>query len=166
MGTIVYDREITACFTGHRTYDGSRNEELTRAIVALYKEGYRNFLCGMAVGFDIEAAEAVLSLRSELEGLKVVAVVPFEGMERRFSEGWRSRFERILKDADEVVTLASHYSVEVYSVRNNFLVDNSSALIAYFDGSKGGTAYTVRRGVKKALRIVNIYHNPQGLFSF
>ena len=134
--------------------------------MTLHKEGYRNFLCGMAVGFDIEAAEVVLSLRSELEGIKVVAVVPFEGMEQRFSKGWRRRFERIMKEADEVVTLASHYSVEVYSVRNNFLVDNSSALVAYFDGSKGGTAYTVRRGVKKALRIVNIYHNPQGLLSF
>ena len=115
----------------------------------------------MALGFDIEAAEVALALRGELAGLRVVAVVPFEGMQRGFSEEWRSRFERIIAEADEAITLAPKYSVEVYAVRNNFLVDNSSACIAYFDGSKGGTAYTVRRAVKSLLRLTNLYHNPQ-----
>ena len=127
----------------------------------MYALGYRNFLCGMAVGFDIEAAEAVLALREEFVGVRIVAIVPFEGMQRGFSEEWRRRFEHIVAEADEVITLAPKYSVEVYAVRNNFLVDNSSAIIAYFDGSKGGTAYTVRRAVKGLLRIVNLYNNPQ-----
>ena len=161
-GTIAYDKDITACFTGHRTYDGSRNEELARAIKSLYAEGYRNFLCGMAIGFDIEAAEVALSLRRELAGLKIVAVVPFEGMQNRFSENDRTRFEQIIRDADESITLAPRYSTEVYAVRNNFLVDNSSACITYFDGSKGGTAYTVRRSLKSLLQIINLYPNPQG----
>ena len=159
---ITHNRELTVCFTGHRTYDGSRNEALGRAIRELYALGYRNFLCGMAVGFDIEAAEVALALRQELAGLRVVAVVPFEGMQRGFSEEWRSRFERIVAEADKTITLAPKYSAEVYAVRNNFLVDNSSACIAYFDGSKGGTAYTVRRAVKGLLRLINLYHNPQG----
>ena len=127
----------------------------------MYALGYRNFLCGMALGFDIEASEVALALRDELTGLQIVAVVPFEGMQRGFSEVWQNRFERIIAEADEVITLAPKYSVEVYAVRNNFLVDNSSACIAYFDGSKGGTAYTVRRAVKSLLRLTNIYNNPQ-----
>ena len=158
---MAYDREITVCFTGHRSYDGSRNSELEGAIRELYALGYRNFLCGMAVGFDIEAAEVALALRGELAGLRIVAIVPFEGMQRGFSEAWQSRFERIVTEADEVITLAAHYSSEVYAVRNNFLVDNASACIAYFDGSKGGTAYTVRRAVKSLLRLTNLYNNPQ-----
>ena len=161
-GIIAYDKDITVCFTGHRTYDGSRNEELARAVRRLYAEGYRNFLCGMAVGFDIAAAEVALDLREELCGLKVVAVTPFEGMQNRFSESDRNRFEQIVKCADESITLAPRYSTEVYAVRNNFLVDNSSACIAYFDGSKGGTAYTVRRALKSLLQIINLYPNPQG----
>ena len=115
----------------------------------------------MAIGFDIEAAEVTLALRNELKGIKVVAVIPFEGMQNGFSEPWRSRFNRIVKDADETITLAPKYSSEVYAVRNNFLVDNSSAIVAYFDGSKGGTAYTINRAVKGLLKIKNIYHNPQ-----
>lgn len=116
----------------------------------------------MALGFDIEAAEVALTLRGELAGLRIVAIVPFEGMQRGFSEQWRSRFERIMTEADEVIILALKYSAEVYAVRNNFLVDNSSACIAYFTGEKGGTAYTVRRAVKGLLRLINLYHNPQG----
>lgn len=158
---IIYNREITACFTGHRTYDGSRNEELKAAIRELYARGYRIFLCGMAVGFDLAAAECALSLRDELQELRIVAVVPFEGMERRFSESQRALFEQISQESEEVVTLATHYSSSVYAMRNNYLVDNSSAVIAYFDGSKGGTAYTVRRAVKSLSLIVNIYNNPQ-----
>lgn len=120
----------------------------------------------MAVGFDISAAEVALDLRRELAGLKVHAIVPFEGMQHRFSEGDRRRFEQIIREADEVITLAPRYSIEVYAVRNNFLVDNSSACIAYFTGKKGGTAYTVHRAVKKLAYIINIYNNPQQKLTF
>ncbi|MBR3678429.1 MAG: DUF1273 family protein [Alistipes sp.] len=158
---MAYNTEITACFTGHRSYRGECQDALLDAIRALYKEGYRTFLCGMAVGFDLAAAEAVLALRNELPEISLVAVIPFEGMERKFSEGDRVRFRDILVNADKVVSLAPCYSVELYSLRNNFLVDNSSAVIAYFDGSKGGTAYTVRRAIKRLHRYMNLYINPQ-----
>jgi uncharacterized phage-like protein YoqJ len=163
---IAYDVEITACFTGHRSYDGSHNRELERAIRGLYAQGYRNFLCGMAVGFDIEAAEVAISLKEELKGLRIVAVVPFEGMQQRFTHALRARFDKVIAESDEVVTLAPRYSVEVYAVRNNFLVDNSSVTIAYFDGSKGGTAYTVRRTTKQLHRLINIYISPQRELNF
>ena len=159
--TIAYDREITVCFTGHRTYDGSRNTELECAIRELYARGYRIFLCGMAIGFDLAAAEAALALRNELTELKVVAVVPFEGMQRRFPSSQRILFERVTTEADEVIILTTHYAPNVYALRNNYLVDNSSAVIAYFTGEKGGTAYTVHRAVKNLSYIVNIYNNPQ-----
>ena len=163
---IAYDKDITVCFTGHRTYDGSRNHELEIAIRELYAKGYRTFLCGMAIGFDLAAAEVALSLRNELAGLRVVAVVPFEGMQRRFPSSQRTIFERVVAEADEVITLATRYAPSVYALRNNYLVDNSSAVIAYFTGEKGGTAYTVHRAVKNLAYIVNIYNNPQQKFDF
>ncbi len=158
---MEYNKEITACFTGHRTYDGSRNEELQAAIRELYERGYRTFLCGMAVGFDLIAAECALSLRGELKGLQVVAVVPFKDMQSRFSQSQCALFERICKEADEVITIATQYSPSVYMTRNNYLIDNSSAVIAYFTGERGGTAYTIHRAVKGLLPIINIYNNPQ-----
>lgn len=158
---IAYDRNITACFTGHRTYDGYCNEELRCAVRELYARGYRIFLSGMAVGFDHAAAEVVLQLREELPDISLVAVLPFEGVERNFSEKAKAHHNAILAAADEVIALASRYSAGVYAVRNNFLVDNSSATIAYFDGSKGGTAYTVRRTIKALHRYINLYISPQ-----
>ncbi len=132
----------------------------------MYGRGYRIFLCGMAMGFDLAAAKVALSLRNELKGLRVVAVVPFDGMQRHFPAPDRAIFDRTISDADEAITLSNRYSPSVYATRNNYLVDNSSAVIAYFDGSKGGTAYTVRRAVKSLLHIVNIYNNPQQELEF
>lgn len=163
---MLLNQDTTACFTGHRTYNGEGEDALREAIRTLYGEGYRTFLSGMAVGFDLAAAEAVVALREELAGLQLVAVVPFEGMERKFSEGDKGRFRAILATADNVITIAPRYSVEVYALRNNFLVGYSSATIAYFDGSKGGTAYTVRRAVKSLHRYINLYPNPQQKLGF
>ena len=62
---------MRVAFTGHRDYSGTTNEKLREVIIALYEVGYSTFLCGMAEGFDIAAAEIVLSLKSELNGLKL-----------------------------------------------------------------------------------------------
>ena len=132
----------------------------------MYARGYRNFMCGMAVGFDLAAAELSIALRNELKGLKVIAIIPFEGMQKRFSASQKLTFERIKAEADEVIILATNYSPSVYATRNNYLVDNSSAVITYFTGEKGGTAYTVRRAVKSLSRITNIYNNPQQTLTF
>ena len=163
---ITLNAEITACFTGHRTYDGSRNDELRTAICRLYSMGYRYFLCGMATGFDLEAAEMVISLRNRLPLSEVIAVVPFKGMEERFPAEQRARYQRVIAEAEEVITLATHYSPGVYTQRNNFMVKNSSAVITYFTGEKGGTAYTIHQAVKHLCYIQNIYNNPQQEFAF
>lgn len=115
----------------------------------------------MAIGFDLAAAEVALALRNELPEIKVIAVVPFEGMQRKFSTAQRAIFNRVLDEADDKIILAIHYSPNIYALRNNYLVDNSSAVIAYFTGEKGGTAYTIRRAVKSLSCITNIYNNPQ-----
>ena len=120
----------------------------------------------MAIGFDLAAAEVSISLRNELTDLKVIAVIPFEGMQNRFPASQRALFDKIANEADEAIILATHYSASIYALRNNYLVDNSSACIAYFTGKKGGTAYTVRRAVKNLAYIINIYNNPQQKLDF
>jgi uncharacterized phage-like protein YoqJ len=82
-------------------------------------------------------------------------------MQNRFSASQRTLFNKIANEADEAIILATRYSPSVYATRNNFLVDNSSAVITYFTGEKGGTAYTVHRAVKSLSHIINIYNNPQ-----
>lgn len=147
----------TAAFTGHRTYDRCADEALRRTVCELHARGLTTFLSGMAVGFDLAAAEAVLACRASIPALRLVAVVPFRGQPNRFSARDRERFERILAAADERIVLAESYHRGCYAVRNDFLVDHASVVVAWYDGSPGGTRYTVRRAERKGRQIVHLH---------
>lgn len=82
-------REHTAAFTGHRRYDGECDDALRAVVRELYGRGFRVFWSGMALGFDLAAAEAVLALRGELPGLWLCCAVPFPGQADRFPEADR-----------------------------------------------------------------------------
>ena len=73
-------------FTGHQDYDGRADGILRAVVYRLWSEGFRFFLSGMACGFDLAAAEAVLALRGECAGMELVAVVPFAGQPESFSD--------------------------------------------------------------------------------
>ncbi len=150
------DLFTSVAFTGHRTYDGRADGALRQIVAACHSRGARMFFSGMAVGFDMAAAEAVLACRAMLPGTRLVAVVPFEGQQTRFSPVDKARFERIVAAADETVVLSAGYHRGVYAVRNDFLVDHAGSLIAWFDGSPGGTHYTVRRALRLGRRIDNL----------
>lgn len=156
----------TVAFTGHRTYGGECGERLADAVRRFYARGFRTFLSGMAIGFDLAAAETVLSLKSELPDIRLVCVIPFDGQERGFAADDRERFARIVAEADGTIILAKRYAPDVYYRRNDFLVDNSSAVIAYCDGSRSGTLYTLKRARKKGLETENLYADPQQIFNF
>ena len=149
-------KKITVSFTGHRSYDRSNDAALREEIRGHYEEGFRIFLCGMARGFDLAAGECVADLRRELPGLQLECIIPFRGQEQGFSQADRERFLRLVERADRVVTLAESYRAGAYHARNDYLVDNASAIIAYYNGSKGGTHYTVHRATRRGLRISNL----------
>lgn len=154
---MIIDPQTTAAFTGHRTYDGSAAERLHAVVDLLYGRGCRQFLSGMAVGFDLAAAETVLALRESRPGLRLVAVVPFEGQEARFSAADRERYCRVLAAADERIIICGHYRRDCYARRNDFLTDRSSVLVAWYDGSPGGTRYTVRRALRCNKPVINLH---------
>lgn len=151
------ERDTAAAFTGHRTYEGQRDDELCVAVRRLHARGVRTFLTGMAAGFDLAAGECVVRLRDELEGLRLVCVVPFAGHERSLHGSLRGRYDAVLAAADSVIVLAQSYHPRAYHVRNDYLVDNSSFVVAYYDGSDGGTQYTVRKALREGLAVENLY---------
>lgn len=95
-----------------------------------------------------------------MPGLRLVAVVPFPGQASRFSAADHERFHRVLAAADRSVTLSPSYHAGCYAVRNNYLVDHASLLVAWYDGSPGGTHYTVRRALARGLELVNLHSQP------
>lgn len=157
FGSMIDSREISVAFTGHRTYRGEAADGLRRAVEALYARGFRIFLSGMAVGFDLAAAEAVLAFREEHADVRLVAVIPFRGQDARFPPAERARFGRVLAAADEAVTLSAIYHRGCFAVRNDFLVDHARVLVAWYDGSPGGTRYTVRRAMRRGLELLDLH---------
>lgn len=150
---------VSAAFTGHRNYDRRCDDLLAQRLRELHARGFRTFLCGMAVGFDMAAAEVLLSCG--LPGVRLVCVVPFTGQEARFSARDKARYAALLRVADEVITLAPHYTPDCYARRNDYLVAHAAAVVAYYDGSAGGTRYTVQRAQRCGREIIRLLPDPE-----
>ena len=145
-----YDKAVSVCFSGHRSVPFAKRRELKQClkseIAKAYADGYRYFYCGMAMGFDLLAAEA--------------AVVPFRGQSDRWSKEEQAKYDAILRIVDDVVVLSEQYYNGCLLRRNDYMVNRSSRLIAYFDGNpKGGTFYTVREAKRQGLDIVNLHNS-------
>ncbi len=150
---------ITVAFTGHRSYDGSAADALKNTVESLYTRGMRIFLCGMAIGFDLSAAETVIACKKLHRDIRLVAVVPFGEQAVRFNDSDRERFRAVLREADDTILLSAEYHHGVYTLRNNFLVDHAAVIVAWFNGSSGGTGYTVRRALSRDREVINLYPN-------
>ncbi len=132
-------------FTGHRDLgDDFSKSTLKKTIEGLIKEGVENFYNGMAIGFDLIAAECVLSLRKKYPQVKLIACVPCYGQEKYFSDIDKRRYVKILKKADETVTLADHYYQGCMQNRDKYMVEHAEVMIAYCKKTTGGAAYTVK----------------------
>ena len=152
----------TAAFTGHRFIDASLREHVKRrlsnAVLDAYGNGVRNFMSGFAIGFDLMAAEVVVSLRNEHPDISLTAVVPFKDQPCRFNDFNKRRYERLLEMADKVIVLSEDYYPRCFLERDVFMVNHSSLLIAYYDGrGKGGTFYTIERAKERNIPIVNVF---------
>lgn len=152
----------TAAFTGHRWYDSSRKHSVRKKIEECVREAYRNgitnFISGMAIGFDLLAAEVVLSLRHECPAITLTAVLPFREQASRFNELNKCRYYKCLSQADDIVILCNDYTAKCYLERDRFMVEHSSLLIACYDGrNRGGTFWTVNFAARTGKNVINIY---------
>ncbi len=157
-----YNIEETMAFTGHRLIEPGRVEEIKAQlrikIKALYAKGIRIYLSGMALGFDMLAAEVVLSLKAELPSLKLVAIIPFRNQCNRWNYMSRARYCDILVAADDAIVLSDGFYKGCCLKRNDFMIDHSCGLIAFYDGGyKGGTFYTCKKARAKEKEIINLY---------
>lgn len=159
---IKFCEAATAAFTGHRWYDSSRKqsimEKLEGCVREAYKNGITNFISGMAIGFDLLAAELVLSLKQECPAITLTAALPFGEQASRFNERNKSRYYKCLSQADDIVILSNDYTAKCYLERDRFMVEHSSLLIACYDGrNKGGTFWTVNYAARIGKNVINIY---------
>lgn len=163
------NRASTVCFSGHRSYPSTAEDalRLAAAVENAYTDGYRTFISGMAPGFDLAAARAVLRLRSRSGDVRLVCAVPFEKQSRDFSPDDLRRYDALLGSADRVEILAGQWRPGIYYRRNDWMVERSSRLIAWYDAStepSSGTRHTVRAAVRAGLAVVNLFRPTATLF--
>lgn len=160
-------KNITVAFTGHRYYARQSDAKLMSTLRQLYAQGYSRFLCGMAWGFDLAAGEAVLELKAEHPEVELIAVVPHRGFFKLFHGDDARQYERVADGADGAEVICDVASEKSYLMRNDYLVQNASMVVAWWDGvPHGGTAYTLRAARHARIEIINLYPDPQLDFRF
>lgn len=147
---------LNCAFSGHRILGKDFNHGILDIVVRnLVMGGTKNFYCGMAMGFDLAAAESVLYL-AKTNDINLIACVPCLGQEENFSENNKQRYRRILKDCKEVRLLSEDYYKGCMFARDRYMVDNCDVLVTYQRRKKGGTFYTANYARKKGIGIIEL----------
>ncbi len=165
------NKESTCCFTGPRPQRLPMNgneysseiaalkTKIRKAVLDAYDDGFRFFMSGMAEGFDILAAEAVLELKEDYEDAVLVAVLPYSGAPKRHSAGICRRIEKIISCCDFVYSLGEDHLPGCELRRNKYMVDNSGRIIGYYNGLSSGTAHCWNCALEQNLEMVNLYES-------
>lgn len=151
--------ERTCCVTGHREIAKEKwahvNEELEKAIIQAVQQGYTRFISGYATGVDLAFAAIVVRLKQQGCAISLEAAIPHES--RLKSKD--AMFQNLLAACDQIKVLHKHYSKGSYFTRDRYMVDESSLVIAVYDGRNGGgTRYTMTYAAAngKSLHIIEL----------
>ncbi len=160
----------TVAFTGNRTLTAPKGkiifnlertirQRLSTLLEECYNEGINTFISGMAIGWDLLCAEEVIKLQSKYPEVRLIAAVPFAGQEAKYSPSDQQRYHNILNQATSIITISdSDFSNQAYHDRNDFLIANSTKLIAYHnDKPRSGTASTIRKATAQSIEVLNLY---------
>lgn len=160
--------ENTCFFTGHRTIPESKIKEIAlctrEQIYRHIAKGYRYFVCGGAVGFDTISAMQVARVRAGGEEIFLILALPCRDQTAMWKNTEMLRlYQRIKGMADDIVYVNDLFFKGCMKERNQFMVNRSSACIAYFNGHRtGGTAQTVRMAQQRNIPVANVYGMTAG----
>jgi uncharacterized phage-like protein YoqJ len=121
----------------------------------LQKIAYPNLaiIAGGAQGID----QFWMRVGLELD-IPVIAALPFKGFDNKWPLSSRLLLDIILDACSEVIYVAEEPDISAFQTRNEWIVDHCNLLVAYWDGSDGGTANCVKYADKK--RIETVIFNP------
>ena len=161
-------RQSACSFTGHRPAKlpwGLREEDarcvalkkrIADAVAAAYEEGYRHFLCGMAMGCDLYFCECVLALRARKKDVTVEAVIPCPTQADDWPVDIVRRYRTLVAACDYETMVSDRYTPGCMQRRNRYLVDHASLLIAAYDGSAGGTRNTIQYALQRGVPVADL----------
>jgi len=111
------------------------------------------FISGVAAGYDLWAADVALDL-----GVELWVARPWKGHQPRLADA--ALYAKVIAGASKVFNVSEELEYPgpwIYQKRNEFMVDNATHVLAYWDGTRGGTYNCVKYAEKKLVPIRNIY---------
>lgn len=172
-------KQVTVCATGHRPADlpsdygyDYRNARWS-SIIADTKKIIKSLdahraISGMALGYDTAFAVAVLQLQNEGYKITLEAAVPCKGQADAWTDAAKKLYKAILARCAKVTVLSNTYTKKCMQDRNEYMVDNSDAVIAMFDTNKtsGGTYNCIRYAQKAGKKVYNVLQTLPANISF
>lgn len=161
-------RQESCCFTGHRPAKlpwglheedpgcMALKERIRDAVESAYAEGYRHFLCGMALGCDLYFGEIVLALRERHPDITLEAAIPCPTQADNWTDDQRARYHSLLDRCDLETLVSEKYVPGCMQRRDRYMVDHASLLLAVFDGTPGGTRYTIQYAMSRGVEIIDL----------
>lgn len=153
---LLNNKQKTCSFTGHRILPNNFDSEaLVKAVYKAVNDGFDTFLIGMALGFDTLCFHLLESVRTEIP-VKIIACVPCDTQSKYFKKQQKKEYDRMIASADYVFNITEEYFDGCMQVRNMFMVDHSSRVIAFLNYPHGGTYSTVKYAVESGAEVVYI----------
>jgi len=138
-------------FIGHRDTPHEVFELLRAAVEKhIVEYGVTEFIVGHYGGFDSMAAKAVIVAKKKHPHVSLLLLLPYHPAEHPIEtpEGFDSTYY-----PEGMETVPRNVAI----IRSNrYMVDHASLLIAVFDGTAGGTQYTMQYAMQRGLNIVDI----------
>lgn len=88
--------------------------------------------------------------------LKLMCACFYDCFEKSWSQEWKDRYNSILQRSDHIVFICQHYSKACFQIRNKWMVNHSTRVIAVFNGEKGGTNNTIDYAKKQGKDLILI----------
>lgn len=155
----------TVAVTGHRPnklFGYDLNDDRYVAIKNIMKGyligvGCTDAYSGMALGIDQLFAIAVLQLKNEGYPIKLHCAIPCANHSSAWPESSQVLYKKILSKADTVEMVSNEpYAPWLMQKRNEYMVDRADEILAFHDGTKGGTKNCVDYAKKVGRKITII----------
>lgn len=158
---IKYKENGVVCFTGNRptSLPWKYNEDcelckefkhrLKDVLLKCISFGYRRFITGMAMGFDIICAELILELKIEGNDIDLECAVPCLNQTRGWKNDYQIRYQNILDKANNVLFTSNYaYFDGCYMIRNRYMVDSADLVLGCQLKQSSGTKMTIQYAEK------------------
>ena len=159
-GSCIEDvtKHLLPTLSLHPTLRTCNSDTILRAIEELTEDNI-TYVSDAGKAYDFNAAEKLIELKETCKDIFIVACIPFIGQESRFSPTDQERYNKVINSVDSKVIIARTFSKQSYLLRNIYMLEHSSIVVAYFDTNikKGGTFFTYNKAIKMGKEVRNIF---------